>query len=223
MRMKSARQLFFLNPIFFEAVLFFLAGGVCFLLFTSRATGFLLINSNHNAILDRFFIYYTNLGDGLFSVAVVLLLLALRRFRVAFQVLGAYILSGLVAQLLKELIFSPRPKDFFLLKEHIHLFEGLTLNGDASFPSGHAASAFAMATSLALFTLNKQISLTYLVAAIAVGYSRVYLAQHFPADVMGGATIGLLSAVTVFFIFDKYQSRSDKLHRPGTKKNMPAN
>jgi membrane-associated phospholipid phosphatase len=206
--MNRATQLFILNRFFFEAVILFLAGGFSFLLFTSRAAGFLYLSSYHNKFLDGFFIYYTNLGDGLFSIAIVLLLLVFRQFRLAWQILAAYIISGLFVQLLKGIIYSPRPKDFFKLKDHIHLFEGVTLNGNASFPSGHAASAFALATSLALFAINKKISLLYLMAAILVGYSRIYLAQHFPVDVMGGATIGVLAAIGVFFFFDRFKMRS---------------
>lgn len=223
MYMKRARQIFFLNRGFFEAVILFLAGGFSFLLFTSKATGYLDLSSYHTPFLDDFFIYYTDLGDGLFSIVVVFLLLIFRRFRLAWQVLAAYIISGLIAQLLKEMIYSPRPKDFFKLKEYIYWIRGVTLNGNASFPSGHATSAFALATSLALFVENKKISLLYLLAAILVGYSRIYLAQHFPVDVMGGATIGVLTAPLVFFFFDRYQSKSTNLKGPGTKKNIQAN
>jgi membrane-associated phospholipid phosphatase len=216
--MKKASHIFFLNPIFFEAALLFLAGGCAYLLFTSRATGFIYLNGYHSMLLDKFFIYYTNLGDGLFSILVVVLLLLIRRFKLALQVFLAYIVSGLFAQLLKGIIYSPRPKDFFRLREHIHLIDGVTLNGDASFPSGHAVSAFALATSLALFTVNKQLSLFYLGAAILVGYSRIYLAQHFPADVLGGAIIGILMAILVFYLTERYQTRSGLLKRPGSTK-----
>jgi membrane-associated phospholipid phosphatase len=216
--MKKASHIFFLNPIFFEAALLFLAGGCAYLLFTSRATGFIYLNGYHSVLLDKFFIYYTNLGDGLFSILVVVLLLLIRRFKLAFQVLLAYIVSGLFAQLLKGIIYSPRPKDFFRFREHIHLIDGVTLNGDASFPSGHAVSAFALATSLALFTVNKQLSLFYLGAAILVGYSRIYLAQHFPADVLGGAIIGILMAILVYYLTERYKTRSGLLKRPGSTK-----
>jgi len=221
--MVRARQLFFLNRVFFVAVILFLAGGFSFLLLTSKASGFLYLSPYHTSALDHFFIYYTNLGDGLFSIAVVLLLLLMRKFKLAWQVLAAYIISGLVAQAFKESIYSPRPKDFFRYKEYIHLIEGVTLNGYASFPSGHASSAFALATSLALYSRNKNFSLLYLLAAILVGYSRIYLSQHFPVDVMGGATMGLLTSTLVFLFFDRYYSRSANLKDPDTKKNRHAN
>jgi membrane-associated phospholipid phosphatase len=153
----------------------------------------------------------------------VLLLLLMRKFKLGWQVLAAYVISGLLAQAVKESIYSPRPKDFFRFKEYIHLIEGVTLNGNASFPSGHASSAFALATSMALYSKNKKLSLLYLLAAILVGYSRIYLSQHFPVDVMGGATIGVLTATLVFLFFDRYYSKSAKLKESDTKKNRLAN
>jgi membrane-associated phospholipid phosphatase len=215
--MKKASHLFLLNRIFFAAALLFFGGGCAYLLLTSKAAGFIYLTSYHSLSLDRFFIYYTNFGDGLFSIAVVVLLLLFRRFNLAWQVLFAYALSGLFAQFLKGLIYSPRPKDFFMFREHIHLIDGVTLNGDASFPSGHAASAFALATSLALFTINKRLSLLYLILAILVGYSRIYLAQHFPADVLGGAAIGILAAILVYLVIERFRTRSNRLKNPGLK------
>ncbi len=58
-----------------------------------------------------------------------------------------------------------------------------------SFPSGHAASAFAFAegVSAAAPALGAPIRL----AAVAVGYSRVHVGVHYPGDVVAGALIGI--------------------------------
>ena len=65
----------------------------------------------------------------------------------------------------------------------------------SSFPSGHAASAFAFAAgvtgdfphlALPLYTL-----------ATAVGYSRVHMGVHYPSDAMGGAVLGLAVGTVV--------------------------
>jgi membrane-associated phospholipid phosphatase len=68
-----------------------------------------------------------------------------------------------------------------------------------SFPSGHATSVFALATILALNTSDKRFSILYLITAIITGYSRIYLGQHFLADVTAGALIGTLSGLIVYW------------------------
>lgn len=68
-----------------------------------------------------------------------------------------------------------------------------------SFPSGHTATAFSMATSLTLRYPDKPaiIAISYLYAAI-VGYGRMYLGVHYPSDVLGGMIIGSGSAALVY-------------------------
>jgi membrane-associated phospholipid phosphatase len=199
--MKNLRSILFSNSYFFAGFFLFFVTGLSYLLLTSKSASFLFLSSYHTGVLDNFFIVYTNAGDGLFSVAVGVLLLLLRRFNMALQVLTAYAISGLLAQLLKNLIYSPRPKEFFKFKQHIYLIDGVTGTGSSSFPSGHTASIFALVTMLAFFTKNKKRCWLYLVPAILVGYSRIYLAQHFLLDVLSGSLIGVLTAIFVYYFF----------------------
>jgi undecaprenyl-diphosphatase len=64
-----------------------------------------------------------------------------------------------------------------------------------SFPSGHAATAFACAATLAWLTPLPRIPLFTLAALIA--FSRVYAGVHYPLDVIGGAVLGLLVATAL--------------------------
>ena len=66
---------------------------------------------------------------------------------------------------------------------------------DASFPSGHAGNAFAGAVVLAR-TLPAWQAAWWILAAL-IAYSRIYVGVHYPADVIGGALIGALSAAVV--------------------------
>jgi undecaprenyl-diphosphatase len=58
----------------------------------------------------------------------------------------------------------------------------------ASFPSGHAATAFAAAALVA--TLQPRLRVPAYGVAVVVALSRVYLGVHFPLDVVFGAVLG---------------------------------
>jgi membrane-associated phospholipid phosphatase len=59
-----------------------------------------------------------------------------------------------------------------------------------SFPSGHAASAFAFATAVGQVAPSLRMPLY--VAAATVAYSRVHTGVHYPSDVAIGAVVGSL-------------------------------
>jgi undecaprenyl-diphosphatase len=57
-----------------------------------------------------------------------------------------------------------------------------------SFPSGHAASAFAFATGVGNILPREAVPLHALAALVA--YSRVHTGVHYPVDVIAGAVVG---------------------------------
>jgi undecaprenyl-diphosphatase len=64
---------------------------------------------------------------------------------------------------------------------------------ELSFPSGHAATAFAGATALSRFLPRRLLPLFALAAAIA--WSRVYVGVHYVSDVVAGAALGVATAL----------------------------
>jgi len=63
------------------------------------------------------------------------------------------------------------------------------LHASRSFPSGHAAAAFAAATAL-IYGFRSRLRFAWLAPAAFVGFSRVACGAHFPLDVAGGALLG---------------------------------
>jgi undecaprenyl-diphosphatase len=79
-----------------------------------------------------------------------------------------------------------------------------------SFPSGHAATSFACATVLAM--LAPRAAPFFVVLALAVAYSRLYVGVHWPLDVIAGALLGF---VTALLLLSEARRLSRARKRPG--------
>ena len=64
-----------------------------------------------------------------------------------------------------------------------------------SFPSGHAAIFFALA--MAIWFYNKKLGIWFFIGAILMGIARIFVGVHWPSDVLGGAVIGIISAIII--------------------------
>ena len=201
-------SLYFRKSKWYFSVLFllFLIGSLLLVVY-GKGKSFMLLNQYHTSSLNDFFTYYTHVGDGLFSLCIVVLLFLVKKKKEALAVLLSFLISGLLAQILKNLITSPRPKLFFTSDQYAQFIEGVTLSNNSSFPSGHTTSAFAVATVLILLIQNKSWQLPILIAATLVGYSRIYLGQHFLTDVLIGAFIGTISGIYSIHLTDQITNK----------------
>jgi undecaprenyl-diphosphatase len=133
----------------------------------------------------------TQAGDAKSWAAVGILCLATRTplgthlaLRVAAATLGA---TGL-SQLLKRGLTRARPD------ASIVGFEALATNPDRfSFPSGHTAAAFSVATAFAGEPAG--LGPLALLLSVGIGLSRVYLGAHYPLDVGAGALLGVAAGI----------------------------
>jgi undecaprenyl-diphosphatase len=69
----------------------------------------------------------------------------------------------------------------------------------ASFPSGHAATAFAVA--FAVSAVWPHLRLAMFVYAVLIALSRLVLLAHHPSDVVAGALVGVIAAMFVRYWF----------------------
>jgi len=110
--------------------------------------------------------------------------LATRR-SVAFPVLltaGSVWTATLLARAIRAGVERPRPSLI------VPQADPLIGAGGWSFPSGHAATAFAGAVSLT-YLWRRGAPLFFLLAA-AIAFSRIYVGVHYPGDVLAGAALG---------------------------------
>ena len=89
---------------------------------------------------------------------------------------------------IKNIVNRPRPYQTYTDIYPDHLQAG------RSFPSGHTSVAFGTATSLSMLHKEWYFVVPSYAWATAVGYSRLYLGQHYPTDILGAAVAGAGSA-----------------------------
>ena len=195
------------NRSFFIGFFLFVIFCCYILLFYSKADGFYLFNPYHSYFFNIIFIFFTCLGDGFFCVAIGLLLFLFNKRFLGLMVLSSYAVSGIIAQVLKYYIIEARPAVFLKNTSYRYFIENVTLHNLHAFPSGHTASAFAMAAVLSFNAKDKKYAMLFLAAAILVGYSRIYLGQHFMDDVLAGALIGFVSAILCWIFFERIFNR----------------
>lgn len=171
---------------------------ICGLIFFSFEKGDLelFVNSHHHSFLDHFFMFITVFGDGAMLIPIIIML-SIYRFSYAIFMLWTALFHLLFVSLGKNLIFkgTPRPAEF-LKDVDFYQIPGFEIHHWNSFPSGHTATAFAMTCGLAfLFSKNKKLQLSLLAMGCLIGFSRVYLMQHFFLDVWAGSLVGVGSAL----------------------------
>lgn len=145
-------------------------------------------------------------------VAVGLLIWGGRRGRTAVVLaLLLLVVTNAVNETLKLWVQRPRPCHAL---EAVHLLVGCS-KSNFSFPSSHAVNVTAQAAFFG-FAYRPLVIPLFLVAAM-IGYSRVYVGVHYPADVVGGVLVGLMCAIVFIRLWLEVDQRLPwGIHRPET-------
>ena len=143
-------------------------------------------------MLDDVFVALSRIGvqGAIFFIIAAIAALYWRRPAIFLYVLLGSLVADLLSYALRYAIGRERPPLRF--PDPVPL---VRLPGTPSFPSGHAAAAFACATLLAWLTPLPKVPLFVLAALIA--FSRVYVGVHYPLDAIGGAVLGVATATAL--------------------------
>jgi membrane-associated phospholipid phosphatase len=144
----------------------------------------LWVQSFSHPFLDGLFTAATFLGEEEFYLVFLPLIYWCFNKRVGIRLAYAFLLSSYLNLFLKDLFGIPRPDD-----PRIRFLQSETT---PSFPSGHAQGAVVTWGYLASQWANRAFWVVAIVLIVLNSFSRVYLGVHFPQDLVGGITIGVL-------------------------------
>ncbi len=114
--------------------------------------------------------------------------------------LAAVILSRLVfTEIIRWIWFRPRP----FIDHAVNLL--IVHANTGSFPSGHAAFFFALAT--AVFLSNRCAGQWLFLAAFLISVARVFVGVHYPGDILVGAAVGIFSGWLAVWAYKYYQNK----------------
>ena len=219
------------NSVFIGLSLVLLAVLGLALLYIPQGELHLLLCDHHTHARDIFFRYYTHVAEWFPYVICVALLLFGRIGDGAFAS-AAMLLSALSTQLFKHIFNAPRPLswfDLFMPDTQLPLVEGVKMNYWYSFPSGHTTTFFALFFALSIISgqhlaakpsagkaTSRQGELSAAVILLQVaffalaalgGYSRIYLSQHFAADVLAGMAVGIVITTICYAVLHRYEGQ----------------
>lgn len=198
------RQIIYHNRYFLGIFSLYITAGALSFIWYRQGSETLFMDSHHTPWMDFFFVFITQLVEGI-SLSVVFTVLLFSRLRYFLMFAINMLIVGAVIIWLKHVVFADhvRPALFFGSTQHLRFVEGRPVLSRYSFPSGHTASAFAVALMLAIFIRRTWISMLLLGTALLVGLSRIYLLEHFWVDVYFGSLVGVTVTLLVYIALQR--------------------
>lgn len=168
------------------------------------------VNAWHTPFADHFFWWISETAVWA-PAALALIVLLIRNKKIESICIIAVIslmfvfVDQIAAEVIKPLVGRPRPTHDMLLIPILETVGGYR-GGHYGFVSNHAANVFAFASFTALLFKHKGYTVCIFAWAALVSFSRLYLAVHFPTDLICGALFGALSAWLFYQIYAKIVS-----------------
>ncbi|MDR3318074.1 MAG: phosphatase PAP2 family protein [Clostridiales bacterium] len=158
-----------------------------------------------NNFFDKLMQIVTLGGEELFFIAIGIAIYICVDKRFGLRLIYGYLLGAVINSALKLIFRIPRPYAPDPSRPDKELVPSIGPETDGySFPSGHANAASLLAAPLCMRFGSKKRWWVYALGALvvaAVMFSRLYLGQHYLADVLVGALTGVLYAIAFKYLF----------------------
>jgi len=168
-------------------------------------------------VLDLVGIFFASYAQYVVATGLALFLFLSKEDRIKKYYLvgasaGAVILSRLIfTEIIRWIWWRPRP----FIDHAVNLL--INHDNDGSFPSGHAAFFFALATAFYFFNKKffpehgHRIACLLFYAAILISLARVFAGVHYPSDILVGALVGAFGGWLVVQLYVKIVSIKNNL------------
>ncbi|MBV5314741.1 MAG: phosphatase PAP2 family protein [Prolixibacteraceae bacterium] len=194
------------NRYFLLPFLVILIVSIALLVFRGNTVAFLFINKHHSLFADFWFLSFTKLGEGVITLLVIFILLWVS-IREAFTLLVITLLVTIITALLKKIFFVEYDRPLIFLGEQmIRLVPGYYPPKLHTFPSGHTATAFSVYLYISFLVRHRGLKFGLFLVAFTVGYSRIYISAHFPADVIAGSLIAVVITILTYLFCRKLKA-----------------
>lgn len=210
------RQLLKNNALVLTIYLLLVITAVFFMFSYNKSAIHLYVNQYvGNRYLNGFFYYLTFLGDGLFAAAILALIM-LYNVRTGLYATASFLTAALMATILKRIFFDDVIRPFYFYqwieRRELNYVDGVDLHIFNSFPSGHATQAFGIFMCLVFALRHPVLKMFFFLTALLTSFSRVYLSQHWLADITAGSIVGVIFSI-VFYLLIIDRNKFPKLDR----------
>lgn len=171
---------------------------------------FFALNGSDSGLLDNFFYLYSYKWTWVLFYACFLSFFVMRKkWREIFCVVLAIALLVLICDQLSSHVFKPlfhrwRPTNHPDFRDVVNVFRYGTYEYRGSgygFISGHATNSMGFAVFTALVLRNRFFTVSILLFALLMGYSRIYLGRHFISDVIVGWAVGAAVGYGIYKLY----------------------
>jgi undecaprenyl-diphosphatase len=172
---------------------------------------FLFLNNAGSEALDPIMIVMSHRGSWIPFYALLLYFIyrqyGKRTYLFLFTVSICVFLTDKFSVYMKNLFQRYRPCHNLELHDMVRFVDGC--GGQFGFVSSHAANTFGLAVFLTYFMRSKYPWIGYVMFtwALLVSYSRIYLAAHYPLDIIGGFIIGIIAAILTIIFHKRLDTR----------------
>lgn len=164
-----------------------------------------VVNAHRTTVWNTFFINFTQLfnpNETIIWVIITIIMSWIMSNRTFTLQVVLTLASGiLLNRIIKVIVKRPRPSTNILMHY-----------GSYSFPSGHSSAAVLVLGCLILLIwqvakrqwIKYVLTAFFVLLAIAIGFSRVYVGAHYPSDVLAGWCLGTFVVTGYQWLFVKY-------------------